>query len=217
MIRNLKPSEIFYSQDSINNVFDRRSQHWNIRIGETLDDICDGRCSVLSIPQIAVKSEGEKWVTADNRRLWVFKQLERLGKIETINVYIIEYIPPAKMTSNNGGVSIRVRGAPGGRWYLEPDKLSKQKEQKTYLLNAHSGSVTTNLRNTNRRPTTACSEPNKNNIDSLLEKSSFMYKPSSANQYVQDVLPKQRHLAIIREDEGHNKRENKPSPTARQS
>ncbi|WAR29730.1 hypothetical protein MAR_003298 [Mya arenaria] len=80
----LKPYEIFYSQDSINNVFDRKSQHRNIRIGETLDDICDGRCSVLSTPPITVKSVGVKWITADNRRLWVLKHLERLGKLETI-------------------------------------------------------------------------------------------------------------------------------------
>jgi len=39
----LRPSEIFYSQDSINNTFDRKSQHSYKYIGETLDDICEGR------------------------------------------------------------------------------------------------------------------------------------------------------------------------------
>jgi len=39
----LKPSEIYYSQDSINNVFDKRSAHSYRRIGETLDDLCEHR------------------------------------------------------------------------------------------------------------------------------------------------------------------------------
>ncbi|XP_052787480.1 uncharacterized protein LOC128222501 [Mya arenaria] len=120
----LKPSEIFYSQDSINNVFDRKSQHRNIQIGETLDAICDDRCSVSKLPKITVESIDGKWSTADNRRLWVLKQLERLGKISSTNVYI-GGISSRKKTTNNGGVSIRFKEnrSPGGLWHLKPDKL----------------------------------------------------------------------------------------------
>jgi len=39
----LKPSDIYYSQDSINNVFDKRSAHSYRCIGETLDDLCEHR------------------------------------------------------------------------------------------------------------------------------------------------------------------------------
>ncbi|WAR29684.1 hypothetical protein MAR_003252, partial [Mya arenaria] len=148
----LKPSEIFYSQDSINNVFDRNSQHRNIQIGETLDAICDGRTSVLSIPTISVVSVSGKWISADNRRLWVVKQLERLGKVETINVHIAGYIPSRKMTSNNGGVYIRVRGPPGGRWYLEPDKRIRTipEEQMKHTLRKQSVSIPTDLRSSRK-------------------------------------------------------------------
>ncbi|WAR29658.1 hypothetical protein MAR_003226 [Mya arenaria] len=37
----LRPSEIYYSQDSINNVFDKRCRHSYKLIGETLDEICE--------------------------------------------------------------------------------------------------------------------------------------------------------------------------------
>jgi len=56
----------------------------------------------------------EKWFSADNRRLWVAKHLERLGKLDRIKVNVVRGIPLQKMTTNNGGVSIRVRGDPGG-------------------------------------------------------------------------------------------------------
>ncbi|WAR29675.1 hypothetical protein MAR_003243, partial [Mya arenaria] len=154
----LKPSEIYYSQDSINNVFNERSQHSYKLIGETLDDICEERCSVFKIPLIFVKSVRQKWITADNRRLWMFKHLERLGKIETINVRLTRYIPKQKMNSKNGGVSIKVRGSPGGSWYLKPDKLitSEPEAHKTNILKEQSVSVSNDLRH--RRPTLAWSE-----------------------------------------------------------
>jgi len=39
----LKPSAIYYSQNSINNVFDKRSAFSYKSIGETLDDLCEDR------------------------------------------------------------------------------------------------------------------------------------------------------------------------------
>jgi len=39
----LNPSEIYFSQDSINNVFDKKSAHSYKSIGETLDDLCENR------------------------------------------------------------------------------------------------------------------------------------------------------------------------------
>lgn len=39
----LKPSEIFYSQDTINSYFGRKTRHRRTKIGETLDSICENR------------------------------------------------------------------------------------------------------------------------------------------------------------------------------
>ncbi|XP_052785378.1 uncharacterized protein LOC128221020 [Mya arenaria] len=116
----LKPSQIYFSQDSINNVFDKRCQHSYQLIGETLDAICEDRCSIHSVPTISVMQKNGRWITADNRRLWVFRQLERLGKCKTVPVYTTYHIPAGKMTAFNGGDSVRVRGSPGGRWHLKP-------------------------------------------------------------------------------------------------
>ncbi|KAH3858214.1 uncharacterized protein LOC127871585 [Dreissena polymorpha] len=117
---DLKPSHIFYSQDSINNFFGKRPSHNRTKNGETLDNICEGRCHVSSIPTITVVKRDRKWVTADNRRLWVFHQFERLEKCDTILVRISTYIPAAKLTSNNGLTSVRVCGPAGGYWHNKP-------------------------------------------------------------------------------------------------
>ncbi|WAR29742.1 hypothetical protein MAR_003310 [Mya arenaria] len=122
----LKPSQIYYSQDSINNVFDQRCRHSYQPIGETLDAICEDRCSIHSVPTISVMQINGRWITADNRRLWVFRQLERLGKCTTVPVYTTYHIPAGKMTAFNGGDSVRVRGSPGGRWHLKPKPLINQ-------------------------------------------------------------------------------------------
>lgn len=64
--------------------------------------------------------DGNRWVTADNRRLWVFRELERLGKCDKVPVRQTYYIPDQKRTSFNGGSSVQVRGDPGGRWHSKP-------------------------------------------------------------------------------------------------
>ncbi|KAH3781559.1 hypothetical protein DPMN_159390 [Dreissena polymorpha] len=59
-------------------------------------------------------------MTMDNRRLWVFKELERLGKCDSVPVNVDDSIPSEKLTTDNGGVTIDVRGCPGGTWYTKP-------------------------------------------------------------------------------------------------
>lgn len=67
-------------------------------------------------------------VTADNRRLWVFQQAETRGKIEEIYVSVTFYINFNKFTTENNGMSVRVRGDPGGYlWKKEPIKNSYEK------------------------------------------------------------------------------------------
>lgn len=123
---SLYPSEIHYCQDSISNTF--RDGNF---LGETLDELCDGRLNICDIPTISVYDDDGRWITADNRRLWVFKMLERLGKCGQIPVIEINNIPSDKLTSTNGGVSVRVRGHPGGSWYrnLEDSDISSDESE----------------------------------------------------------------------------------------
>lgn len=131
MSRLMRPSEIYYSQDSINNVFGSGSYR-NCSIGSTLDSLCDdNRITVYSIPTIGVMQKGGRWYTGDNRRLWVFRQLERLGKCTEIPVRST-YIPENKFTTKNQGESIRVRGDPRGYWHSMPTVHSTRSSVSTY-------------------------------------------------------------------------------------
>ena len=75
------------------------------------------RCSVSNIPTISVVQKNGKWFTADNRRLWVFRQLERLGKCDKVFVQKGYHIPESKLTTENGGLTVQLRGSPGGYWH----------------------------------------------------------------------------------------------------
>lgn len=110
-IVKISPSEIFFSQDSISNCFGSYTRHHNKTIGETLDDIISGKCAITSLPTINVIKKGNNWVTADNRRLWVFKKLQKLEKCHTITAVVTDYIKPTKchILANT-----RVRGYEGG-------------------------------------------------------------------------------------------------------
>ncbi|XP_061192410.1 uncharacterized protein LOC133200646 [Saccostrea echinata] len=109
----LKPSDIRYSQDSIGSHFGKGTIHSYKRIGETLDDLLLKRTTLDQIPTITVSQLNGLTFTSDNRRLWVFKKLEELGECEEIEVRF-GYIQPSKFTTNSSGISIRVRGDPGG-------------------------------------------------------------------------------------------------------
>ncbi|KAL3871102.1 hypothetical protein ACJMK2_039121 [Sinanodonta woodiana] len=116
--RRLKPSDIFYSQDSIMNRF-RHGQAAGKMIGETLDDLVESRTTVDSIPRISVVFRFGKWISFDNRRLWVFKQFELMGGCFDIPVQETRYWYNDKYSTQNGGISIEIRGNghPGGEWY----------------------------------------------------------------------------------------------------
>lgn len=110
---SLSPSEIFFSQDSILNHFGNYTPHGNKLIGETLDDILLGKCKVTDLPTIKVVEKRGLWVTADNRRLWVFKKLQILGECDKI---VVEHANTRRILARKKCVltSIRVRGNEGG-------------------------------------------------------------------------------------------------------
>lgn len=115
----LRPSEIYFSQAEINSRFDQQSIHSGKNIGETLDDLVERRCTINDIPTISVMLRNGKWTTADNRRLWVFRHLEKLGKCTIIPVKEVFHIKPKKLKSKNGGktVTFYPKRHATGRWH----------------------------------------------------------------------------------------------------
>lgn len=124
MTTYMKPSNIFYSQAQISCKFNSRSLHGWTKIGETLDQLYEGRARITEIPTINVtkKTGDEKVYTLDNRRLWVFHRLEAAGKCDKIPVEIVKYydcLHSTKFSSTNGGISVIIIGLsdPGGIWH----------------------------------------------------------------------------------------------------
>ena len=108
---NLKPSEILYSQSSIANKF-TNDDHG--QIGEVLDKIMENRLPISGLPKIKVKCIDGSYVSCDNRRLWILKQLERLGRVNEVSVEIARRMPRQKSARTN---NVKIRGmGPGGIW-----------------------------------------------------------------------------------------------------
>lgn len=107
----LAPSRIYYSQDSISNKFGKSTEHAGVLIGETLDKLLTGECSIHDIDPIRVVRRSGVYVTEDNRRLWIFKELEERGKCIKVPVRKVDDISSFKPFIRS---TIRVRGDPGG-------------------------------------------------------------------------------------------------------
>lgn len=86
MESSLKPSEIHFTHSKINNRFTGCCK----LLTETLDEIISGKTLISSIPKIKVfyveQNGSIKYFSENNRRLWVFKQLEKNGYITHINI-----------------------------------------------------------------------------------------------------------------------------------
>ncbi|CAC5364517.1 unnamed protein product [Mytilus coruscus] len=75
----LAPSDIMYSQRSIRPSF----QNGDL-LGDIRDWIMTGQMDVEDLPMISVKCfPGDRFLTTDNRRLWIFKELEILGEVKS--------------------------------------------------------------------------------------------------------------------------------------
>lgn len=112
---NLRPSDIRFSQSSISSKFKDGTS-----IGQLLDDIYFGRCFASAVSQIEVSSIEGQWVSADNRRLWVFKQLEKVGRVDFISVKVVKKLYQGKLTSENNGLDVEIRnGRPKGEVYSQ--------------------------------------------------------------------------------------------------
>ena len=97
--------DIRFSQDSSGSTF-RCGRSLNL----TVQQLKEGSISAdLNIPIINVFEWNGKWFTADNRRLWCFQQ----AKLREVPVNPISFrnVWASKLTTQNEGRSIRIRGA----------------------------------------------------------------------------------------------------------
>ncbi|KAH3867151.1 hypothetical protein DPMN_030276 [Dreissena polymorpha] len=132
----LRPSDIGYCQCSVSNKFKDGSF-----IGVVLDDIVAERCFAGSIKQIEVARVNGKWYSNDNRRLWVFKQLEHLGRLDVIRVKVVGNIPACKFTTNNDGTSVEIRGgSPGGKSFKATTYKRKRSQKRSKKNKQSAGS-----------------------------------------------------------------------------
>nr|CAB3263313.1 uncharacterized protein LOC108950579 [Phallusia mammillata] len=101
----LAPSEIRFSQDTVAANFQNGGS-----INELINKIGCGYLKVEDIPTIKVKTVDEKYYSEDNRRLYVFRVLQKQGKINSIPVHLVKHLPEVKLTTKNDGRSVQVRG-----------------------------------------------------------------------------------------------------------
>lgn len=102
----MKPSEIYFSQDSIKNTFE-----YGQSIHDTLKKCQEDPMAIHQIPTMRVCMKNGKWFTLDNRRLWIFRRLEEGGHITDVDVNVVssDRLSARKFTTTNGGVSVRIR------------------------------------------------------------------------------------------------------------
>jgi len=102
----LRPSQVHFSHDSISCRFS-----CGRRVRGTLDEIVCGQTCVRELPVMLVTQQhGKWWAFTGNRRLWVFQQLESMGRVERIWVKVTSRcLKRRQWTTTNGGTSAILR------------------------------------------------------------------------------------------------------------
>lgn len=85
----LKPSEIRFTKNVLASKFDN-----GIPLLETFTQLKNGEILLEDIPLIEVVFYPEKWewYTLNNRRLWVLRELEKVGKCNYVKTKRVEYV-----------------------------------------------------------------------------------------------------------------------------
>lgn len=78
-------------------------------MNDLVEDLQSGRTELNRIPLISVVKLDNKYYSMDNRRLYVFRVLQKRGVIGVIKVRLATRYNPQKFTTENDGYRIRVR------------------------------------------------------------------------------------------------------------
>ena len=92
---NIKPSEIYFSHSKINPRFTGCKK----LISESLTEITTGATKISAIPKIKLYVAGDRYISENNRRLFLFKELEKLGLLETITCRVVKAKNPKMFTN----------------------------------------------------------------------------------------------------------------------
>jgi hypothetical protein len=97
-IINLNPSNIYFTHSRIRQQFTGNG----MMVMDSLEECIKNPTQIKSIPKIKViyDQKSDRYLSMNNRRLWLFKRLQQEGKLESIPVYL-EYLKPnSKMWYN---------------------------------------------------------------------------------------------------------------------
>ena len=85
----LKPKDIKFTKNRIPSRFDNGTH-----LKDLLEDIKSGKilCKDISAAEVVWDMDRWEWYTLSNRRLWVFKELEKAGKISFISMSRVETV-----------------------------------------------------------------------------------------------------------------------------
>lgn len=123
----VKPSNVHFSQEYIENRFEDREL-----IGNKLDKLVDGREKISDVRTIRVRNVHGRWYTLDNRRLWVFRNYEKIRLQSYSNTLIpvlvwddFESQNQLIFAANNTGDDVRIHNdlLPGGQTYNKVDSI----------------------------------------------------------------------------------------------
>uniref|UniRef100_H2Y064 Uncharacterized protein n=1 Tax=Ciona intestinalis TaxID=7719 RepID=H2Y064_CIOIN len=131
-----KPSNIQFSQDSIAKSFQNGTE-----LHETCQLISTGSVSVDEIRPIRVIIKDNKAISVDNRRLYVFRVLEKAGHLHSIKVQVTNQYDENRFTSTNNGCHVRLRS--GGRRQRAPPAYRHCECYAGKLLSARAPATTT--------------------------------------------------------------------------
>jgi hypothetical protein len=88
-IISINPSEIYFTHSRIRNRF----TGCNKLINDTFLEITTNKTPISDIPMITVFKFNNNYYSYNNRRLYLFKELYKIGIIQNIDVYYTNIVP----------------------------------------------------------------------------------------------------------------------------
>lgn len=105
-IIEIDPSLVYFTHSKIRKQFSGCGK----ALQETLDEIVTGRTKVEDLPLIRVIYDGSRHYSLNNRRLWVLKELHKMGKLGLVKVELRK--PETKSEARLGKQTLSLNAKP---------------------------------------------------------------------------------------------------------
>ena len=195
----LKPKDIKFTKCQIPSRFDNGTC-----LKDLLDDVKSGKvlCKDISAAEVVWDMDRWEWYTLSNRRLWIFKELEKAGKISFITMSRVETVNDGWRSTDSTPEFFSEAELYEPNWDITIDTITKPNGTNSIMAEELQKSTTVDesAKKKNDSVVQNGEHNNENQDKENNKKRRQLSEKSDEDEWVEKVIEKKRNKSFSRDD-----------------